>query len=356
MQILRDLHIRPIVSLLHHGSGPRSTSLLDCDFPEKLAAYAQTVAERYPWVEDFTPVNEPNTTARFSALYGVWFPHHTSHRSYMRALINQLKGTALSMERIRGVSPRARLIQTEDMGQITGTEELRSTWELLNKRQWLTYDLLCGKVDRSHAMFLYLQTHGIAEEEIEWFSDHQCNPSVLGLNYYLTSDRYLEHRVGHYPSRISCEGPFADVETVRVSEGSISGFKSLLVRAWEQYGIPVAITEVHLGSSSDEQIRWFAECWDAASSARREGVDCVAITAWALVGSYFWNSLVTDDNGYYEPGLFDVSSGRPVATELAAVVAQVAQGRPLRHASLAKRGWWRHPDRCNIGVDAMFAA
>src|SRR4051812_21725351 len=69
---LRELGVRPIVGLVHHGSGPRSTSLVDPSFPTGLAGYARAVAERYPWVEDYTPVNEPLTTARFSGLYGVW--------------------------------------------------------------------------------------------------------------------------------------------------------------------------------------------------------------------------------------------------------------------------------------------
>ena len=34
---LRELDVRPIVGLVHHGSGPRSTSLLDPGFPERLA-------------------------------------------------------------------------------------------------------------------------------------------------------------------------------------------------------------------------------------------------------------------------------------------------------------------------------
>ena len=34
---LRALGIRPIVGLVHHGSGPRYTSLLDPDFPTRLA-------------------------------------------------------------------------------------------------------------------------------------------------------------------------------------------------------------------------------------------------------------------------------------------------------------------------------
>jgi dTDP-4-dehydrorhamnose reductase len=72
LERLRALGIRPVVGLVHHGSGPRDMSLLDPRFPERLAAYARAVAERYPWVDAYTPVNEPLTTARFSALYGHW--------------------------------------------------------------------------------------------------------------------------------------------------------------------------------------------------------------------------------------------------------------------------------------------
>ena len=54
---LRELGIEPIVGLLHHGSGPRSTSLVDPKFPEALARYARAVAERYPWVTYYTPIN-----------------------------------------------------------------------------------------------------------------------------------------------------------------------------------------------------------------------------------------------------------------------------------------------------------
>src|ERR1700759_2413450 len=41
---LRSNLIIPIAGLLHHGSGPLHTNLLDHAFPEKLAAYAAQVA------------------------------------------------------------------------------------------------------------------------------------------------------------------------------------------------------------------------------------------------------------------------------------------------------------------------
>ena len=51
LALLRAANIRPIATLLHHGSGPRTTHLLDPAFPEQCAAYAAAVAARYPWLQ-----------------------------------------------------------------------------------------------------------------------------------------------------------------------------------------------------------------------------------------------------------------------------------------------------------------
>src|SRR5437868_1079584 len=48
---LHQLGIKPIVGLLHHGSGPRHTSLIDPAFATKFTGYAHAVAERFEWVE-----------------------------------------------------------------------------------------------------------------------------------------------------------------------------------------------------------------------------------------------------------------------------------------------------------------
>ena len=343
---MKQLGIRPIAGFLHHGSGPPRTNLLDPEFPEKLAAYAGAAAARYPWIDAYTPVNEPNTTARFSGMYGVWYPHHRSQLSYFRALLNQLKGTVLSMQAVRRVRSDARLIQPDDVGLITGTPELKSVCAMLNLRRWLPYDLLYGSVDRHHPMFTYMRDAGIPEVDILWFADNPCPPSVIGVNYYLTSDRYLDHRLELYPEELrSSEGSFVDVESVRVTGQGITGSGLLLKQAWERYGIPVAITEVHLGCTVDEQIRWMVESWREAMHAKEQGVECVAITAWALLGSYYWNQLVTQENGHYEPGVFDVRSGEPIPTELAQIVAQIAANRVPQHSYLTSSGWWRQSNR-----------
>jgi dTDP-4-dehydrorhamnose reductase len=91
---IRRLGMMPILTLCHHGSGPHYTSLLDdAGFATGLARHAAAVARRYPWVEDYTPVNEPLTTARFSALYGFWYPHTRDETAFWRALLNEIDAT-----------------------------------------------------------------------------------------------------------------------------------------------------------------------------------------------------------------------------------------------------------------------
>jgi dTDP-4-dehydrorhamnose reductase len=114
---LRALGIRPIVGLVHHGSGPRGTSLVDPGFAPRLAQFAHAVAARYPWIEYYTPVNEPLTTARFSGLYGHWYPHGRNDATFVGALLTQCRAIVLAMRAIREINPAARLVQTEDWGR-----------------------------------------------------------------------------------------------------------------------------------------------------------------------------------------------------------------------------------------------
>ena len=45
---------------------------------------------------DWTPVNEPLTTARFSALYGIWYPHGHSDREFVQCLLTEVRATVLA--------------------------------------------------------------------------------------------------------------------------------------------------------------------------------------------------------------------------------------------------------------------
>jgi dTDP-4-dehydrorhamnose reductase len=345
---LRELRLRPVVGLVHHGSGPRMTSLVDARFPEQLARYARAVAERYPWVEDYTPVNEPLTTARFSGLYGHWYPHGRDGLTFARALLTQVRAVVLSMRAVRKVNARARLVQTEDLGKTFSTRTLNYQAELENERRWLTHDLLCGMVGRGHAMWDYLRRAGIGESELEWFIENPCPPDIVGVNHYLTSERFIDERVARYPARThggNGHHKYADVEAVRVCAEGAAGPRALIMEAWERYRLPVAVTEVHLGCTREEQLRWLKEVWEAARHSREDGADVCAVTAWSVFGAFDWHNLLTRSEGRYESGVYDLRAPHPRPTALASMLRDLAARGEHDHPVLDSPGWWRRLDR-----------
>jgi dTDP-4-dehydrorhamnose reductase len=348
LERLRELGIEPIVGLVHHGSGPRHTSLITADFPEKLAAYARAVAMRYPWITNYTPVNEPLTTARFSGLYGHWYPHGRDDRTFVRALLVQCRAIVLAMRAIREVNPQARLVQTEDLGKTFSTRKLAYQADLENERRWLSFDLLTGRVNSGHPLWDYLCQQVAAPHELEWFAQNTCPPDIIGINHYLTSERFLDERIERYPSSThggNAQHVYADVEAVRVCAEGTAGMRKLLLEAWERYNLPVAVTEAHLGCTREEQLRWFKEVWEAAQGLQLEGVDVRAVTAWALLGSYNWNSLVTRADGHYESGVYDLRGSFPRPTALAKMLPLLARGETHEHPVVDAPGWWRRLER-----------
>ncbi|WP_407542643.1 family 1 glycosylhydrolase (plasmid) [Deinococcus radiomollis] len=341
---LRELGLQPVATLLHHGSGPVYTDLLDPDFPEKLADYAARVAERYPWLTSYTPVNEPLTTARFSGLYGVWYPHHTSDQSFVRMLLNECRGTVLAMHAIRAVQPAAELVQTDDLGKAHATPAMQGEADFQNDRRWLAYDLLCGLVNTDHPLWSYLLGSGATPEELEWFQDNAFPPGIVGVDYYVTSERFLDERTERYARHHQCGAAYADIEAVRVYQNT-AGIEQLLREVWERYRLPIAITEAHLGSTREEQMRWFDSFWRAAEQVRSEGGDVRAVTSWAILGSFDWNTLHTELNGHYEPGAFDVRGGALRRTALADLLHSRATGQQPAHPVLGSPGFWERPDR-----------
>lgn len=341
---LQQLGIEPVVGLVHHGSGPLHTSLIADCFPEKLTAFAHQVARRYPWVSLFTPINEPLTTARFSGLYGHWYPHGRDDRTFVRALLTQCKGIALAMSAIRRLNPAAKLVQTEDMGHTRSTETLRYQADFENERRWLSLDLLDGAVSRNHPLYGYLLRSGATETELGFFREHPCPPDIVGINYYVTSERFLDDRCHLYGAdRVggNARHRYADVEAVRVCAEGLLGPANILRAAHQRYRRPVVMTEAHIGSAADQQASWLAYAWSSALEARQAGADVRAVTAWALLGAHGWDRLVTEEGGRYEPGPLCLKNGTLEPTPLAHFLKQLARGT----LPASERGWWTQPER-----------
>lgn len=342
---MRNLNIQPIAGLVHHGSGPAYTSLHDKDFAYGLARYAQEVATRFAWINYYTPVNEPLTTARFSGLYGLWYPHHKQAASFALMLVNQVKATILAMQAIRKINPAAKLVQTEDITKIHSTELLSYQAGFENERRWLSFDLLCGRVNRQHYFWPWFITHGISEQQLEFFIQNPCVPDIMGVNYYVTSERYLDEKLHDHP--VATHGgngihTYADIAAVHA--GCSTGLNNLLHETWNRYRLPIAITEAHLSCTREEQLRWFNYIWEAGCQAKEQAIDIRAVTAWCLLGAYDWNSLLTRNNKFYETGVFDAGKHTLRPTAIARHIQTLAANGDAKHPLLLSKGWWQYKD------------
>ncbi|MBV9882828.1 MAG: sugar nucleotide-binding protein, partial [Sphingomonadaceae bacterium] len=237
------------------------------------------------------------------------------------------------------------LVQTEDLGRVFSTRPLAYQARHENARRWLSLDLLAGRVVPGHELYHFLVDAGIGEAELAAFADGAAAPDLIGINHYLTSDRFLDHRLGLYPELApggNGRDRYVDAEAVRVPRlGREVGLGPRLREAWVRYQIPLAVTEVHHGCTREEQLRWFADAWETARALRAEGVELRALTLWALFGNVDWRSLITREEGAYDPGAFDIRAPAPRPTALAKAAAAYARGKPFDHPVLSTPGWWR---------------
>lgn len=346
---MQKLGIRAIAGLCHHGSGPRYTHMLDPAWPELLARHAANVARRYPHLDLYTPVNEPLTTARFSGLYGHWYPHGTSYEAFLKILVAECKATVLSMRAIRKVRSDAQLVQTDDMGKTFSTPLLAYQAEHENQRRFLSFDLLCGMVNRHHPWWEIFLENGVSEADLELLLEGEGAPDIIGINHYLTSERYLDENMKRYPEHHwggNGRHQYADAEAVRMPlPAEELGPAARLREVWERYKRPIAVTEVHHGSSRDDQLRWLMEVWNDVDTLRDEGADIRAVTIWSLFGAVDWNSLLTRRNGFYEPGPFDARAPEPRRTALAHAAEALAKDGTYDHPVLDRAGWWKRDIR-----------
>ena len=69
-----------------------------------------------------------------------------------------------------------------------------------------------------------------------------------------------------------------------------------------------------------------------------------------MFGALAWDSLLTDENGAYETGVFDIRRNVASPTLLAEAVRALANEGDWDHPGLAEPGGWRRSERvCTPG-------
>ena len=348
LERLRACGVEPIVSLLHHGSGPVYTDLLDPAFPQLFADFAEAAARAFPWVRRWTPINEPLTTARFSTLYGVWYPNMRDDRAFGRAIVDEARAIQLAMRRIRSVIPGAELVITEDLQRFTaGDADAEAYAAFLRERVWLSVELVAGRVVRgAHPMADFLrQRCGVRSSELRVLAREAVVPDLVAFNHYPHSERYVFAAPG---------GGIADVPAVYVAGEPPPAVGPLLRAAHERLQLPLAIGEVHVRGTPSDRVRWLAQHVADANALRDAGVDLRAVGAWAAFGMIDWHSLLRRRARAIEDGIYTFAgpNGTPQPTLVADAVRTLCAGGTLTIGG--EPGWWERPERL-LPLDELIA-
>jgi dTDP-4-dehydrorhamnose reductase len=346
LEALRAHGIEPIVTLLHHGSGPAYTDLLDPAFPLWFAEYAEAAARAFPWVRRWTPINEPLTTARFATLYGVWFPNMRDDRAFGRAMVNQTLAQQAAMRRIRSVVPDAEFVLTEDLQRYSagdgGVEEYVA---FLRERIYLSVELVAGRVGADHPLTEYLTERcGVNAFELAVMQRDATPPDLVAFNHYPHSERYV----------FSTAGAPGDVPAVYVAGEGSPAVGPLLRAAAERLQLPLAVGEVHIHAPAAERVRWLAQHVADVQALRAGGVDVRAVGAWAAFGMVDWHSLLRRSEGVSEDGIYTFAGrqGVPQPTAVAEALRSLTAGGSIDDGGV--RGWWERDERL-LSLDGLLA-
>jgi beta-glucosidase/6-phospho-beta-glucosidase/beta-galactosidase len=143
---LKRRKIVPIIDLCHFGLPDWLGNFQNSDFPELFATYAAAFAERYPWVQLYTPVNEMYICASFSAMYGWWNEQLTGDRNFVTALKHIVRANVLAMHAILDRKPESIFVQSESSEYFHAeSPNAIKPAELMNSMRFLSLDLNYGR-------------------------------------------------------------------------------------------------------------------------------------------------------------------------------------------------------------------
>ena len=314
-------NISPIVDLCHFGVPDWLGNFQNPDFPALFAQYAKAFAQRFPWVQLYTPVNEMFICAQFSAYYGWWNEQLTSDRGFVTALKHIVKANVLAMRAILEVRADAIFIQSEssEYFHAENPSAIRPA-EIMNARRFLSLDLNYGRRVDSE-MYEYLMDNGMTRDEYHFFLHnnlkHHC---IMGNDYYKTN----EHRVA------------ADGSTR--AAGEVFGYHVITSQYHNRYRLPVMHTETNLwqGPCGDEAVNWLWKEWANVLRVRNDGVPVIGFTWYSLTDQVDWDTALREDNGCVNPlGLYDLDRNiRPVGTAYKQLIADWCQVLPTHSVCL----------------------
>lgn len=318
MAEMKRLKITPILDLMHFGLPDWLGDFQNPELPIHFAEYADAVAERYPWVKCYTPVNEIYVTARVSAKDGKWNEQLKDDTSYVTAMKNIVAASILATHRIAARRPDCVIVQSESAEYIhdacaSPSKEIA----LKNKLRFLSFDLLYAHVPDADVC-MYLLDNGMTREEYDWFMRGEPpGYQVMGNDYYGRNERI------RLPDGSTCTAE------------DVFGWYLITKKYYERYKKPVMYTETNV-FDAEEAPTWIWKQWVNVMRMRADGVPVLGFTWYSLTDQIDWDVELAQKLGHVNAcGLYDLNrKPRPVAASYRELLKEFGQITIVPHGEM----------------------
>jgi beta-glucosidase/6-phospho-beta-glucosidase/beta-galactosidase len=311
MAMLDELHLHPIVDLVHHTSYPKWLELgfADARFGPSYLRYVEAFARRYPHVRDYTLFNEPFSTLLLCGHEGAWPPYRSGMRAFVGILQNVLPAVGEAARRYRELLPRARHVWVDSCERHTGSGRSgRRFARYANDRRFFVLDAVLGTIDSSSGRPFVADV--VDHRGADLLELDPCPVDVVGLDYYAHCQWHFGPVRGTAPSPHLA--PLADV----------------IVEYSMRYGRPCMISETNIRGTASDRATWLKYVLEQSESAIIRGVDLQGVCWFPFVDSCDWDTLLRDCRGNLDPvGVVTLEPDRSRhTTSMTQSFAQAAKG------------------------------
>lgn len=318
MQEMQRLGITPILDLLHFGVPNWLGNFQNPELPIHFADYCAAVADRYPWVRYYTPVNEIYVTARVSAKDGIWNEQLQSNRAFVTAMKHIVAASILGTQSIAQRRPDLVVIQSESAEYTHEVCAVQSQEvKLLNNLRFLSLDLLYAIPPDAH-ICMYLLDNGLTREEFDWFmAGEPPGFQVMGNDYYGRNERIL------LADGSICQGE------------DVMGWYQITREYYDRYRKPVMHTETNV-FDAEKAPRWLWKQWLNVLQMRKDGVPVLGFTWYSLTDQIDWDIELAEQKGTVNAcGLYDLNrKPRPVAQAYHNLLKEFGQITIIPHGEM----------------------
>ena len=315
---IKRLGITPILDLMHFGIPDWMGDFQNPEMPLQFAAYAGAVAQRYPWVRGYTPVNEIYVSARNSGWDGLWNERLRIERGFVTAMKHLVAANLLATAAIVKHVPNAVIVQSESAEYTHHVVASPShAIKLRNKLIFLSLDLLYSKSPDADVL-MFIMDNGMTRQEFEWFM--RTAPSgyqIMGNDYY-----------GHNEKLLLPDGAL-------ISGEDVLGWYLITLRYYHRYYQPVMHTETST-PFPDLNPRWLWKQWTNVLRMRRDGIPVLGFTWYSLTDQMDWDTQLAERHGRVNAcGLYDLERRpRPVAAEYQRLIREFSGITALAHGEM----------------------